>query len=1060
MIDTNYKPLVAHIQKICDVNNVRLYTDYNRELFQNEKKEKPYVVFQIKSSGTIEEQEGMDLKNECKGGVRFNIVIEAEEIDDIIRLEECIPQSINNSAVNYPRMNGETLEAIISFVADQPSERKAIDVEGGTGKHYQSIHCFRCMGMIFPKIVEHPVQIELDRKKQLNALLRLSFVEDVYNDLKKRMNTLFSVVDDEDFSTVEEKFIGLLQDDDFKEQYLQLYKQLQDIQCQCDAMYNFENVCKEKITMDDEGFRFCYLEMITNSLDLMTATEKYKEKKKGKKEPEKLSYLRTIAQKMDNITNEEKTVLIIADNCQQILEELYIKESEKTWAIIEGSYEFNTEWSDYCVCNEQGNIQTKAFDYTTMMPVTFTARVILRSLHMDDLEFVMKKLEKSFGKLMPLAVNLSFIPENQLYIEGTLQELSSDKVVKGGADNKYFTSSFDIVFNHSVWTSDFDNKELSQIDSLKRLVSLCSIRDEIDDVRRKESTSEEDEEKLWERRMAITEYMHKELAKKIGIPRTFRLPVFYRRYYELLTQSDLKLEEATEIINDEEEKAKSKKILIEKEKMLQTKGDAMLNLLTDAILQDMQKRVSIPVEFWGGSTYQNWFLAADINKNMNIPNVLIKARSHYNIDSMEYHNVDAEGEPRKHPHTLSALPLVYSIMLRIYAETEEEVNKIKNQIKQVYSESEVQIKVPDPIEKGEYMVQRLAFEEDWDVGFEGEKKLESGQVVWVSTMVFAECEGVYYTDAFPQTAANNDTVYQLSLIHQAQFCREYEKALNEAIEKLDVDYKNLYDYGFLSNLFHSADYVELKNSIKKGDSVDIKLFNKVFEKITKYYPLFQRFAYNYSYEQIREEIVDIGNKYKEKCESLCERAGIPETISTHYKVDDETYRERYFEGRSSEALSAYSGYMLADIYFGTDKAIEKYCKKKSKEFEIEEKRRRQWEAEQQALAEMRAQEAEYESYDMYDSGGNSDGSGFASSLLSSSIANAGIKRELRKQTKLMREQAEREKERERMASQRERDERHRAAVESQRRFDAVMRANRERRRKGQPELPLPPRTWY
>ena len=35
-----------------------------------------------------------------------------------------------------------------------------------------------------------------------------------------------------------------------------------------------------------------------------------------------------------------------------------------------------------------------------------------------------------------------------------------------------------------------------------------------------------------------------------------------------------------------------------------------------------------------------------------------------------------------------------------------------------------------------------------------------------------------------------------------------------------------------------------------------------------------------------------------------------------------------------------------------------------------------------------------------------------------------------------------------------------AAKESQRQWNAVKKANEERRRKGQPELPLPPRSWY
>lgn len=42
----------------------------------------------------------------------------------------------------------------------------------------------------------------------------------------------------------------------------------------------------------------------------------------------------------------------------------------------------------------------------------------------------------------------------------------------------------------------------------------------------------------------------------------------------------------------------------------------------------------------------------------------------------------------------------------------------------------------------------------------------------------------------------------------------------------------------------------------------------------------------------------------------------------------------------------------------------------------------------------------------------------------------------------------------------DRDAKHQAALESQRNWNAVNEANKERRRKGQPELPLPPRTWY
>lgn len=65
-------------------------------------------------------------------------------------------------------------------------------------------------------------------------------------------------------------------------------------------------------------------------------------------------------------------------------------------------------------------------------------------------------------------------------------------------------------------------------------------------------------------------------------------------------------------------------------------------------------------------------------------------------------------------------------------------------------------------------------------------------------------------------------------------------------------------------------------------------------------------------------------------------------------------------------------------------------------------------------------------------------------------------RELKRQTNLMKKQNE-INERNRRDAERER--KHQAAVESQRQWRAVKEANEERRRKGQPELPLPPRTW-
>lgn len=91
------------------------------------------------------------------------------------------------------------------------------------------------------------------------------------------------------------------------------------------------------------------------------------------------------------------------------------------------------------------------------------------------------------------------------------------------------------------------------------------------------------------------------------------------------------------------------------------------------------------------------------------------------------------------------------------------------------------------------------------------------------------------------------------------------------------------------------------------------------------------------------------------------------------------------------------------------------------------------------------------------SSGASLGSSIIGSILGNAIGNYGVRKELRNQTRLMEEkarEASREQERIRNAERRER------ALQSQREWHEVKKANDERRRKGEPLLPLPPREYW
>lgn len=83
------------------------------------------------------------------------------------------------------------------------------------------------------------------------------------------------------------------------------------------------------------------------------------------------------------------------------------------------------------------------------------------------------------------------------------------------------------------------------------------------------------------------------------------------------------------------------------------------------------------------------------------------------------------------------------------------------------------------------------------------------------------------------------------------------------------------------------------------------------------------------------------------------------------------------------------------------------------------------------------------------------GAGIGMSMLASSALFGSNKKQSAET-----DESKREKMRQKEMREAEYQRKHEAAKESQRQWNAVKKANEERRRKGQPELPLPPRSWY
>lgn len=137
----------------------------------------------------------------------------------------------------------------------------------------------------------------------------------------------------------------------------------------------------------------------------------------------------------------------------------------------------------------------------------------------------------------------------------------------------------------------------------------------------------------------------------------------------------------------------------------------------------------------------------------------------------------------------------------------------------------------------------------------------------------------------------------------------------------------------------------------------------------------------------------------------------------------------------------------------------------------EEKLKQEQEAKQRRAASERARQQEEarqryaaEQAQQQESCGYSDSSGSfvrnaASAGLGAWAATSGMRHEQKKQTAIMQDQAKMQRQYEENRKREMRNAKHQQALNSQREWKRIQKINQERRRKGQPELPLPTRHW-
>lgn len=238
-----------------------------------------------------ENQKDIDLKNAARAKNEYVLSIISNSIDDLIDIEDklqgkCnVPQSLSDVS-----NDAFLLSAKLSLVTEHEIQRESNSEYG----LYQSMIHIIVTDIVLPKNVTNPIKIELDNNIQHQIMKQLSLLDEVAIQIENEISDILKSESLSAFKTTEEKIINL--SGALKSHYDDLQQKHADVAAQISDMYTFDNLCQEKITIEDHGFKYCYETMAEQNCDIRRATEIYKEKKDKeraeKEEAEKQSEIR------------------------------------------------------------------------------------------------------------------------------------------------------------------------------------------------------------------------------------------------------------------------------------------------------------------------------------------------------------------------------------------------------------------------------------------------------------------------------------------------------------------------------------------------------------------------------------------------------------------------------------------------------------------------------------------------------------------------------------------------------------------------------------------------
>ncbi len=473
----------------------------------------------------------------------------------------------------------------------------------------------------------------------------------------------------------------------------------------------------------------------------------------------------------------------------------------------------------------------------------------------------------------------------------------------------------------------------------------------------------------------------------------------------------------------------------------------MLENYADAIVDELANKLDglESVTVWGGSSSDRLRELLREKESGLLPFVFVSDRWDVAQDNREYTVMNGSGEMATKPYDEAAVPILYEPFLVVCGETQDEVREIVDALRSRFADG-VMCKVFIDNQKDDAIPLLIRV---------SSSEVEIEPCGGLSKNAFPiECFGanVYFHPAatpkplFTSTIdfkdPKRDRDIQYRFVQIAQWCNMV--ANPRRIKCWLQDYNSVVDPSFESSNY-SDDIVALRRMSKKGDVPSREAFESCMKNLIPVcHDLYDRYTSGESYLVTALYITDKANRIDQLKNQICKYLELPE--------HEDMQIQRIRQPREAEAFKYYLQYMDEDTSLLMHDV---YCKYRQ---HLQEKERHDIKLGQRMrsmvsdTAKPKPQAyCEEQSCEPVSSGVSLGGS-VIGSILGNAIGNYGVRKELRNQTRLMEEEA-REAKRERERERRER------ATQSQREWDAVKKANDERKRKGEPLLPLPPRYY-